>query len=63
LRPDVQGLTWDDFERIDDAMEAGAVAARSAIPQIRKLLAQHAPVPSESSFGKQGEYLIAEALL
>jgi NTE family protein len=63
LRPDVQGLAWDDFERIDDAMEAGAVAARSAIPQIRKLLAQHAPASSESSFGKQGEYLIAESLL
>jgi NTE family protein len=61
LRPDVQTIAWDDFDRIDEAMEAGAAVARSAIPQIRKLLAQHAPAKSE--FGRQGEYLIAEALL
>ena len=64
LRPDVQSLAWDDFERIDEAMEAGATAARGAIPQIRKMLAQHAHSPAaRSEFGKQGEYLIAEALL
>jgi NTE family protein len=59
LRPSVQGLAWNDFDRIDESMEAGAAAARSAVPQIKKLLAalenRHQP-------GRQGEYLLAEAL-
>ncbi|MGB8475646.1 MAG: patatin-like phospholipase family protein [Candidatus Acidiferrum sp.] len=38
LRPDVQSLAWDDFDRADEAIEAGAVAARRAIPRIHKLL-------------------------
>jgi len=60
LRPAVQTIAWDDFDRIDDAMEAGASVARSALPQIRKLLdalAEHSQQP-----GRQGEYLIAESL-
>jgi NTE family protein len=39
LRPDVQSLAWDDFERADEAIEAGATAARSALPRMKKLLA------------------------
>jgi NTE family protein len=38
LRPDVQSLAWDDFARADEAIEAGASAARSALPRIEKLL-------------------------
>lgn len=38
LRPDVQTLAWDDFHRADEAIEAGASAARFALPRIRKLL-------------------------
>jgi NTE family protein len=38
LRPDVQSLAWDDFGRADEAIEAGAAAARRALPRIRKLL-------------------------
>jgi NTE family protein len=38
LRPDVQALAWDDFERADEAIEAGAAAARRALPRIFKLL-------------------------
>lgn len=38
LRPDVQHLAWDDFERADEAIEAGAAAARRALPRIQKLL-------------------------
>jgi predicted acylesterase/phospholipase RssA len=60
LRPSVQGLAWNDFDRIDESMEAGAVAARSALPQIKKLLAsleERQQMP-----GRQGEYLLAEAL-
>jgi NTE family protein len=38
LRPDVQSLSWDDFDRADEAIEAGAAAARRALPRIQKLL-------------------------
>ncbi len=38
LRPDVQSLAWDDFDRAGEAIEAGAAAARNAIPRIQKLL-------------------------
>lgn len=60
LRPDVQSLAWDDFERIDDAIEAGAAAARSALPQLRNLLVRQQEAHSE--LGRQGELLLAEAL-
>jgi NTE family protein len=40
LRPDVQSLAWDDFHRADEAIEAGALAARRALPRIEKLLSQ-----------------------
>lgn len=38
LRPDVQSLAWDDFDRADEAIEAGAAAARRALPRIQKLI-------------------------
>jgi predicted acylesterase/phospholipase RssA len=60
LRPYVQSLAWDDFERIDEAMESGASAARSALPQLRKLLAAHQEAPVEP--GRQGEFLFAHSL-
>ena len=60
LRPDVQSLAWDDFEHIDDAIEAGAAAARSALPQIRRLLFQQQGAHSE--LGRQGELMLVEAL-
>jgi NTE family protein len=60
LRPSVQDLAWDDFERIDEAVDAGASAASSALPQIKKLLASLNEEPDEA--GRQGEYLFAEAL-
>lgn len=40
LRPDVQSLAWDDFDRAEEAIEAGAAAARRALPRIQKLLGQ-----------------------
>jgi NTE family protein len=40
LRPDVQTLAWDDFDRADEAIAAGAAAARRALPRIEKLLGQ-----------------------
>lgn len=44
LRPDVQSLAWDDFDRAEEAISAGAAAARRAIPRIQKLLADRADV-------------------
>jgi NTE family protein len=38
LRPDVQSIAWDDFDRADEAIEAGAAAARRALPRIQKLI-------------------------
>ena len=60
LRPALQSLTWNDFERIDEAIEAGAAAARSAVPQIKKLLSTVFETTKEP--GRQGEYLLAESL-
>jgi NTE family protein len=40
LRPDVQDLAWDDFDRADEAIAAGAAAARRALHRIEKLLGQ-----------------------
>jgi NTE family protein len=44
LRPDVQSLAWDDFDRADEAIEAGEAAARGALPRIQKILARAAKV-------------------
>ena len=44
LRPDVQSLAWDDFDRADEAIEAGAAAALSALPRIQKILARAASI-------------------
>lgn len=60
LRPAVQSLAWDDFDRIDEAIEAGSVEARSAIPRLKQLLARQNDM--QSTFGKQGEVMLAEAL-
>jgi NTE family protein len=56
LRPDVQSLAWDDFDRADEAIEAGAAATRRALPRIEKLLN---PV-ADSTFGVEAR-LKAEA--
>ena len=40
LRPDVQSLAWDDFDRADEAIEAGAAAAHRALPRIQKLIGE-----------------------
>jgi len=46
LRPDVQHLAWDDFERASDAIEAGALSATRALPRIKKLL-DRTPEPED----------------
>ncbi len=60
LRPAVQSLAWDDFDRIDEAIEAGSAAARSAVPRLKQLLNRQNDM--QSAFGKQGELMLAEAL-
>jgi NTE family protein len=40
LRPDVQSLAWDDFDRAEEAIAAGAAAALRALPRIEKLVGQ-----------------------
>lgn len=63
LRPSVQSLAWDDFGRIDEAIEAGAVAARAALPRIRKLLAAQELLHVQPlRLGPQGEFLFGQAL-
>ena len=42
LRPAVQSLAWDDFERADEAIDAGITSARQALPRIQKYLATQA---------------------
>jgi NTE family protein len=55
LRPDVQSLTWDDFDRVDEAIAAGAAVARQALPRIQKFLkraeaAKHDPKTEAQSY-------------
>src|SRR5215469_10992585 len=40
LRPNVNSLAWDDFDRVDEAIAAGASVARQALPRIQKFLEQ-----------------------
>jgi NTE family protein len=48
IRPDVNSLAWDDFDRASEAIEAGAAAAQRAVPRLHKLLraAEHTCVVS-----------------
>lgn len=63
LRPSVQSLAWDDFARIDEAIEAGAAAARAALPRILKLLAAQKMLHLQPlRLGPQGEFLFGQAL-
>lgn len=66
IRPDVQSLAWDDFHRADEAIEAGKIAAKIALPRILKLVAENeAPAarparPTE--FSDNGLHFITEAM-
>src|SRR6266478_2097693 len=66
LRPDVQSLAWDDFDRADEAIEAGAAAARLALPRIHKLLERRKASESEFEAAHEAEsqshLWLAEAL-
>jgi NTE family protein len=50
VRPDVESMAWDDFDRADEAIAAGAKMAWRAIPRIQRYLdsQEAASVSSES---------------
>jgi len=48
LEPDVQTIDWDEFHRADEAIAAGAAAARRALPRIRELLRMPASAQPEA---------------
>jgi NTE family protein len=65
LCPDVQSLAWDDFDRADEAIEAGAAAARRALPRIQKLLGQQQALADDLETrleADKGSRWLAEAL-
>ena len=70
IRPDVTGLSWDDFDRADEAIEAGKVATRRALPRIQKLLrirvdaglAHDAAVARPAEYQDSGLHFITEAM-
>jgi NTE family protein len=66
IRPDVQSLAWDDFDRADEAIEAGKVAAKRALPRIQKLLAnpeeQEPGLANPTEFQDSGLHFLTEAM-
>jgi NTE family protein len=42
IEPMVEGFSWDDFDRADELIAAGEIAARSALPALRNLLRERA---------------------
>ena len=66
LRPDVQSLAWDDFDRADEAIAAGAAATLRALPRIEKMLKQkqdeEQDLQTRLEAEDQGYLWLAEAL-
>jgi NTE family protein len=62
LRPDVSSLAWDDFERAEEAIEAGAAAAHRALPRIQKYLDRLASAERTQVAEAQSHLWLAEAL-
>lgn len=61
LRPDVQSLAWDDFDRAEEAMDAGAAAARRALPRIQAYLSRTEKEQTATETAEPG-YSLEEAL-
>jgi len=54
LEPEVQGIDWNDFSRVDEAHAAGAEAMRRALPRLRELLARR--FERNSATGPLGQF-------
>jgi predicted acylesterase/phospholipase RssA len=62
LRPDVSSLAWDDFERAEEAIEAGAAVTQRALPRIQKYLDRLASAERTQAAEAQSHLWLAEAL-
>jgi NTE family protein len=62
LRPDVQYLAWDEFERASEAIEAGVAAATLALPRIQTLLGVAAQPAEKLDAEARSQLWLAEAL-
>jgi NTE family protein len=66
IRPDVHSLAWDDFHRADEAIEAGKIAAKIALPRILKLLAENDAreprLANPAEFSDKGLHFKTEAM-
>ena len=66
LRPDVQTVAWDDFDRAEEAIEAGKVAARRALPRIQRLLedgsGREPELANPTEYRDSGLHFITEAM-
>jgi NTE family protein len=62
LRPDVQSIAWDDFDRADEAIEAGAAVARRALPRIQKFLGHAETANRDPKAEAEGYLWLAEAM-
>ncbi len=49
LEPDVQPIDWDEFHRAEEAIAAGAAAARRALPHLLELLRRPAKAQPEAT--------------
>src|SRR5580700_4157342 len=61
LRPDVHTIAWDDFDRADEAIEAGKMVALRAMPRIEKFLERTEPAARGLESDLQSMLLVAEA--
>jgi NTE family protein len=62
LRPDVQSIAWDEFDRADEAIAAGAAVARLALPRIQKFLARADAAVCDLETEAQNHLWLAEAI-
>lgn len=62
LRPSVNSLAWDDFERAGEAIDAGIAAATRALPRIQKLAARKAEPLEQLDAEARSQLWIAETL-
>lgn len=51
LEPEVQEMDWDEFDRAEEAIQAGAAEARRVLPRLRELLNLTAREPAETTAG------------